>query len=131
MQGAMGKRFNYFMSAFFRLLCFLACLIAFVVVVIVVKPAIVWLNVLLICLSIGGLISGVFNILLCGMTATGYNENKSVQIICLIVTIITGGLLGTLFTSIALATKISKEEIDNEKLITIKKQRIKKEKKNV
>lgn len=120
-KGAMGKRFNYFMSAFFRLICFLGTLIAYIVVKVTVNPPIEWLNILLILLSIGGLVSGTFNIIMCGMTATSYTEKKWLQIICLIVTIITGGIFGTTFTSVALATKISQEEIDNEKLIRIKK----------
>lgn len=120
-KGAMGKRFNYFMSAFFRLICFLGTLIAYIVVKVTVNPPIEWLNILLILLSIGGLVSGIFNIIMCGMTATSYTEKKWLQIICLIVTIITGGIFGTTFTSVALATKISQEEIDNEKLIRIKK----------
>lgn len=118
--GAMGKRFNYFMSASCRLICFLGTLIAYIVVKITVKPQIEWLNILLLILCIGGLISGIFNLIMCGFTATSYNERKNLQIICLIITIISGGLLGTLFTSIALATHISTEEIDNEKLIRIK-----------
>ena len=120
-QGAMGKRFNYFMSAFFRFLCFLGTLIAYIVVKIAVNPPIEWLNILLLCLSLGGLVSGIFNIILCGLTATSYSEKVGLQIVCLIVTIITGGIVGTTFTSVALATKITKEEIDNEKLIRIKK----------
>lgn len=120
-KGAMGKRFNYFMSAFFRLICFLGTLIAYIVVKVTVNPPIEWLNILLILLSIGGLVSGTFNIIMCGMTATSYTEKKWIQIICLIVTIITGGIFGTTFTSVAIATKISQEEIDNEKLIRIKK----------
>lgn len=108
------------MSGFLRLICFLGTLIAFVVVKIVVSPPIEWLNILLLLLSIGGLISGVLNILICGMTATGYRENKIIQIVCLIFTIVSGGLLGTIFTSIAFATKIDDEEIENEHLVKIK-----------
>lgn len=119
--GANGKRFNYFMSAFFRLVGFVGTLIAFIVVKVTITPSIEWLNILLLCLSIGGLVSGVFNLLICGFTATSYQEKKVLQIVCLIVTIITGGIFGTIFTSVALATKISQEEIDNEKLIRIKK----------
>lgn len=118
--GAMGKRFNYFMSAFMRLICFLGTLIAYIVVKVTVNPPIEWLNILLLLLSIGGLISGIFNLIMCGMTATSYKEMKFVQILCLIITIITGGLLGTLFTSMAFAGKISQEEVDNEKLIRVR-----------
>ena len=117
----MGKRFHYFMSAFFRAIGFLGLLIAYIVVKITVKPPINWLNTLLICLSIGGLISGIFNFAMCGMTATGYKENKALQIICLIVTCVTGGILGTTFSAVALGTKITAEEVENEKLIKIKK----------
>lgn len=120
-KGSLGKRYHYFMSAFFRLIGFLGLLIAYIVVKITVKPAIEWLNILLLCLSIGGLISGAFNFAMCGMTATGYKENKALQIICLIVTCITGGIFGTTFSAIALATKIPNEEVENEKLVKIKK----------
>lgn len=119
-KGAMGKRLNYFVSAFFRLICFLGALIAYIVIKLTVSPPIVWLNILMIGLSLGGVISGIFNLIMCGLTATSYQEKKGLQIVCLLVTIITGGLLGTIFTSIALGTKIDKEEIENEKLIKIK-----------
>lgn len=120
-KGSMGKRYHYFISAFCRLIGFLGLLIAYIVVKITVKPAIQWLNILLLCLSIGGLISGAFNFVMCGMTATGYKENKAWQIICLIVTCLSGGILGTTFSAVALATKIPNDEVENEKLIKIKK----------
>ena len=120
-KGSMGKRYHYFISAFCRLIGFLGLLIAYIVVKITVKPAIQWLNILLLCLSIGGLISGAFNFVMCGMTATGYKENKALQIICLIVTCLSGGILGTTFSAVALATKIPNDEVENEKLIKIKK----------
>ena len=119
--GATGKRFYYFMSSFFRLIGFLALLIAFIVVKITVKPAIEWLNLLLILLSLGGLMSGVLNLAMCGMPATGYKESKKIQIICLIITIVTGGILGTIFTALALGSKVSDEEVENENIVKIKK----------
>ena len=121
MKGANGKRFNYFMSAFLRLFCFVALLIAYIVVKICVKPSIEWLNLLLILLSIGGLLSGLFNLMLCGFTATAYKTNLTIQIVCLIFTILTGGFFATTFTSVALATKIPDEEVENEKIFKIKK----------
>lgn len=120
-KGAMGKRINYFFSAMCRLFCFLGLLIAFIVVKITVKPAIDWLNTLLICLSIGGLFSGLFNLVMCGMTATGYKQNKAIQIVCLIITIISGGIIGTTLTAVALGTRVEDEEVENEKIFKIKK----------
>ena len=120
-KGANGKRFNYFMSAFFRLIGFVGCLIAFIVVKIAVRPSIEWLNYLLLGLSIGGLISGVFNLILCGFTASAYKINICIQVVCLIVTILTGGIIGTVFTSVALGTKVLNDEVDNEKIFKIKK----------
>lgn len=123
LKGAIGKRFYYFMSSFFRLIGFLALLIAFIIVKCTVTPAIEWLNFLLLSLSLGGLLSGIFNLAMCGMPATGYKTSKGVQIFCLIITIITGGILGTLFTAIALGQKITDEEVANENIIKIKKQK--------
>lgn len=120
MAGATGKRFYYFASAFVRGISFLGALVAFIVVKLAVQPNIVWLNILLIALAIGGLLSGIFNLILCGFTATSYQEKKGLQIVCLLVTIFTGGILGTIFTSIAIGCKVTKEEIENEKLIRIK-----------
>ena len=120
-KGANGKRFNYFMSAFFRLFCFVGCLIAVIVVKIAVRPSIDWLNYLLLGLSLGGLVSGVFNLILCGLTATAYKTNKRIQIICLIVTILTGGIVGTTLTSVALGTRVLDDEVENEKIFKIKK----------
>ena len=121
LKGATGRRFYYFMSSFFRLIGFLALLIAFIVVKITVKPAIEWLTVLLLMLSLGGLMSGLLNLSMCGMPATGYKDSKKIQIFCLILTIITGGILGTIFTALALGQKITDEEVENENIIKIKK----------
>ena len=119
--GATGKRFYYFMSSFFRLIGFLALLIAFIVVKITVSPAIEWLNLLLLLLSLGGLMSGLLNLAMCGMTATGYKTSKAMQIFCLVLTIVTGGIFGTVFTALAFSRKVSEEEIENENIVKIKK----------
>ena len=121
--GATGKRFYYFMSSFFRLIGFLALLIAFIIVKLTVKPAIEWLNLLLLLLSIGGLMSGIFNLAMCGMPATGYKSARAIQIVCLVLTCLTGGIVGTVFTSLALAQKVSEEEVENENIVKIKKHR--------
>ena len=121
--GATGKRFYYFMSSFFRLIGFLALLIAFIVVKITVKPAIEWLNLLLLCLSLGSLMSGLLNLSMCGMPATGYKTSRAIQVFCLVLTIITGGIVGTVFTSIAFAQKVTDEEVENENIVKIKKHR--------
>ena len=96
-------------------------MIAFIVVKIAVRPSIDWLNYLLLGLSLGGLVSGVFNLILCGLTATAYKTNKRIQIICLIVTILTGGIVGTTLTSVALGTRVLDDEVENEKIFKIKK----------
>ena len=119
--GATGKRFYYFMSSFFRLFGFIALLIAFIIVKITVKPAIEWLNLLLLLLSLGSLMSGIFNLAMCGMPATGYKANKSSQIVCLVLTILTGGIVGTVFTSLGFALKVSDEEVENENIFKVKK----------
>ena len=121
LNGATGKRFYYFMSSAFRFLGFVALLIAYIIVKIAVNPAIELLNILLITLSIGGLVSGIFNLILCGMPATGYKLNKLSQILCLIVTILTGGIVGTAFTTIAFAMKVTDEEVENEKITKVRK----------
>lgn len=123
LSGATGKRFYYFMSSFCRIIGFVALLIAFIVVKLTVKPAIEWLNLLLLLLSIGSLMSGIFNLAMCGMPATGYKSSKAIQIVCLVLTCITGGLLGTVFTSLALAQKVTDEEVENENITKIKKHR--------
>lgn len=115
-KGANGKRINYLLSSVLRFFCFLALLIAFIVVKIVVKPSIDWLNILLIFLSISGLISGIFNLILCGFTATSYKENVPLQIICFVVTLLTGGILSSTLTGIAAFMGVADEEIANENL---------------
>ena len=124
--GATGKRFYYFISSFCRLVGFIGLLIAFIVVKVSVVPAIEWLNLLLLSLSLGSLMSGLINLSMCGMPATGYKTSRAIQIFCLVITIITGGIFGTIFTSLAFAQKVSDEEVENENIIKIKKHRGKK-----
>ena len=119
--GATNKRIYFFMSAIFRAFTFIACLIAYIVVKITVKPGIDWLNLLLLFLSLGSLLSGLFNLCLCGLTATGYAQNRWVQIICLVFTCITGGIASTTFTALAVAIRPSKEELEEENLFKVKK----------
>jgi len=95
------------------------------VVKITVKPGIDWLNLLLLILSIGSLMSGILNLAMCGMPATGYKTSKAIQIVCLVVTILTGGIFGTVFTSLGFAQKVTDEEVENENIIKIKKHRSK------
>lgn len=120
-KGANGKRFNYFLSAMFRGIAFIGLLIAYIVVKITVKPSIEWLNILLLCLSLGGLVSGIFNLVLCGFTATGYKQNFWLQLFCLILTCVTGGIVGTTLTAVAFGCKIPDEEIESENIIRLKK----------
>ncbi len=121
LKGATGKRIFYFTSAFFRFCSFIAFLIAFIVVKVTVNPEIVWLNYLLIGFCFGGLISAVFNLILCGYTATAYKSAKASQIICVIITALTGGIASTTITLTACITKVTEEEIQSERIIKIKK----------
>lgn len=114
MKGAMGKRFAYLLASVFRLFMFFACLIAYIVVKLAVKPPIPWLNALLLCLSIGGLISGAFNLIMCGYSAYGYKKNITVQICDFILTFITGGIIGTSFAGIGLFTRVQPGDIESE-----------------
>ena len=117
----MNKRIFYFLSALFRGITCLGCFIAYIVVKITVAPEIIWLNLLLLFLSLGALLSGIFNLCLCGLTATSYRQNRWMQILCLIFTIFTGGIASTAFTAMAVAIRPKKEEIENENLFKIKK----------
>ena len=65
--------------------------------------------------------SGIYNLAMCGMPATGYKSSKAIQIVCLVITCITGGIFGTIFTSLAFAQKVSDEEVENENIVKIKK----------
>lgn len=120
-KGATNKRIFYFMSMLLRVITFIGCLIAYIVVKIAVKPQIDWLNVFLLLLSLGSLLSGLYNLCLSGMTATSYKQNKAIQILGMIFTIITGGFFSSVFTCIAVAIKPTEEEIKMENLMKIKK----------
>lgn len=121
MNGATGKRFYYLLSSFARIIGFIALLIAYIVVKIVVEPSIAWLNILLLCLSLGGLVSGIMNLILCGMTATGYKQKNLLQIICFIITMLTGGLVGSVLSGLGTFSRVSDEEVEAENIIRIKK----------
>ena len=114
MKGAMGKRFAYLLASVFRIVMFFACLIAYIVVKIAVKPPIEWLNILLICLSIGGLLSGAFNLIMCGFSAFGYKKKLAIQICDFVFTFISGGFIGTAFAGIGLFTRVREEDITSE-----------------
>lgn len=119
-KGATAKRFNFFFSALLRFVCFVGLLIAYIVVKITVKPQIAWLNALLLSLSLLGLATAVFNLILCGFTATAYKQNFAIQIICFLVTLCTGGIISTTLTGIATFSKVLDEEIKNEKIFNTK-----------
>ena len=85
--GATNKRIYFFMSAILRALTFVALIIAYIVVKIAVRPGIDWLNLLLLLLAIGAVISAVCNLAMCGVTATSYSQNKWLQILVLIFTL--------------------------------------------
>jgi len=113
-KGATGKRFFYLLSALFRSLSFVGLLIAYIIVKIVVDPAIGWLNALLLILSISSLLTSLFNLVLCGFPATAYKEKFFIQLICFVVTLFTGGIASSIFTGFATFTRVEDSEIKNE-----------------
>ena len=119
-KGATGKRVFYFSSAILRVILSLLLLVAFIVVKIVVRPNIDWLNALLIILSISGFVSGIFNLAMCGMPAIAYKSKKAIQIICFVFTCITGAPLSSVLTGFAVFTKVLPEDIKNEKVFNTK-----------
>lgn len=120
LKGATAKRFYYFMSALLRFIDFVGLLIAFIVVACTLKPAISWLNGLLITLSLLGLATSLFNLILCGFTASAYKQNFKIQLICFILTLVTGGIISSTMTGLAAFTKVELEEIKNEKIFNTK-----------
>jgi hypothetical protein len=122
-KGATSKRFNYFLSSFFRMVSFIGLLIAYIVVKIVVRPQIGWLNILLLMLSITSLVTSIFNLILCGFSATAYRNKKFIQIICFVVTLVSGGMASSALTGVAVFTPVLDDEVENEGIVHIKKQK--------
>ena len=120
-KGSMGKRLAYFSSSLLRILSFIGLLIAYIVVKISVKPQIGWLNILLVSLTISTMLSGVFNFLMCGLTASDYKNKKFLQILCFIFTLVTGGICSSALTGVAVFTKVTKQEIEDENIFKVKK----------
>lgn len=120
LKGATGKRFFYFMSAVLRIITAILLLIAFIVVKIVVKPSIDWLNALLIILSVLGFASGLFNLILCGMPALAFKTKKALQLVCFVFTVLTGGILTSMLTGMAVFTKVLPQDIKNERVFNTK-----------
>ena len=119
-KGATGKRVFYFSSAMLRVITSIALLIAVIVVKFIVKPSIEWLNALLIILTISGIVSGLFNLAMCGLPAIAFKNNKAIQVVCFIFTLITGGVLSSILTGFAVFTKVMPEDIKNEKVFSTK-----------
>lgn len=119
-KGATGKRVFYFSSAMLRVITSIALLIAVIVVKFTVKPSIEWLNALLIILTISGIVSGLFNLAMCGLPAISFKNNKAIQVVCFIFTLITGGVLSSILTGFAVFTKVMPEDIKNEKVFSTK-----------
>lgn len=115
-KGATGKRVFYFSSAMLRVVTSIALLIAVIVVKFTVKPSIDWLNALLIILTISGIVSGLFNLVMCGLPALAFKSKMGIQIVCFIFTLVTGGPLSSLITGFAVFTKVLPEDIKNEKV---------------
>lgn len=121
LKGATGKRFFYFLSAFLRFIVFLGLVVAYIVVKITVNPPITWLNILLVCLMVSNFITSLFNLVLCGFSANQYRDNGVVQVICFLLTLLTGGIATSTITGVAVFTKVLPEEIKNEKIFNVKK----------
>ncbi len=120
LKGATGKRIFYFTSAMLRIFVAICLFIAFIIVKLAVKPGIDWLNALLIVLTITGIISGLFNLAMCGMPALAFKTKKIVQIVCFVFTLLTGGVLSSVLTGFAVFTKVLPEDIKNEKVFNTK-----------
>ena len=119
-KGATGKRVFYFSSAMLRVITSIALLIAVIIVKFTVKPSIEWLNALLIILTISGIVSGLFNLAMCGLPAIAFKNNKAVQVFCFIFTLVTDGVLSSILTGFAVFTKVMPEDIKNEKVFSTK-----------
>ena len=119
-KGATGKRVFYFSSAMLRIIVSLLLLVTFIVVKILVRPSIDWLNSLLIILTITGFVSGLFNLAMCGMPAIAYKSKKVIQIVCFVFTLITGAPLSSVLTGFAVFTSVLPEDIKNEKVFNVK-----------
>ena len=102
------------------MLATIALLIAVIVVKFAVKPSIEWLNALLIILTISGIVSGLFNLAMCGLPALAYKSKKAIQIVCFVFTLITGGIFSSILTGFAVFTKVLPEDIKNEKVFNTK-----------
>lgn len=119
-KGATGKRIFYFSSAVLRIITSIALLIAVIVIKFTVKPSIDWLNTLLIILTISGIVSGLFNLIMCGLPALAYKNNRAVQMVCFAFTLISGGVISSIITGFAVFTKVLPEDIKNEKVFNVK-----------
>ena len=119
-KGATGKRVFYFSSAMLRIIVSLLLLVTFIVVKILVRPSIDWLNSLQIILTITGFVSGLFNLAMCGMPAIAYKSKRAIQIVCFVFTLITGAPLSSVLTGFAVFTSVLPEDIKNEKVFNVK-----------
>jgi len=119
-KGAMGKRVFYFSSAILRFLTSIALFIAYFIVKFAVKPEAEWVNSLLMVLALVGLISGMLNLAMCGMPAMAYKTKKVVQVVCFVLTLISGGPLTSTLTGFAVFTRVSDDDIKNENVFNTK-----------
>lgn len=119
-KGAMGKRLLFFFSACLRFISFLGLMIAYVIVRLAVEPKIQWLNSLLLILSLLSLVTAGYNLAMCGTPATSYKQKFYVQVICFVITVLTGGILSSTLSGIATFMKVEDGEIENEGIINVK-----------
>ncbi|MBE5736473.1 MAG: hypothetical protein E7356_03895 [Clostridiales bacterium] len=120
MRGATWKRIYYFLSAVIRFVSSILLFASLILVKIFVDPQIWWLNVLLFVLMLTTLASGLFNLVLCGLTASAYQEMFKMQLICFISTLLTGDIVSSTFTGLATFIKVEEEEILAERIYNTK-----------
>ena len=120
MIGSTWKRLYFFISAVLRFASAIALLVGYIVCKIAIDPDIIWLNMLLFVVMLTCLATGLFNLVMCGMTATAYKDLFRTQLICFIVTMLTGGIVSTVFTGIAAFVPVDPEELKREAIYNTK-----------
>lgn len=120
MIGSTWKRLYYFVSSMLRLTSAIVLLICYVACRIVCSPDILWLNMLLFVVMLTCLATSLFNLVMCGLTATAYNNMFKTQIICFVVTMLTGGIVSTVFTGLATFVPVDGDELKREAIYNAK-----------
>ena len=114
MIGSTWKRLYFFISAVLRIVSSVALLVGYIVCRVVIDPDIIWLNMVLFILTWACLATGLFNLVMCGMTATAYKDMMKTQLICFVSTLLTGGIFSTILTGVAVFVPVDPEELKRE-----------------